>query len=157
MRAEDLLIWLVAFIPFAVAIVIPLFWCFVIWLLSFMSGWHELAQKYRAQQPATGKVWLSQYGFVNGGRYGNVLNITTNEAGLFLETMALFSINHPRLFIPWSDLHNPVETVLRNRPLIRVDVGYPTMASLSLPPGIFEEGEGRKVLEQSGIGTNVPT
>jgi hypothetical protein len=122
-----------------------------------MSGWQELAQKYRAQQPAMGKVWLSQYGFVNGGRYGNVLNITTNEAGLFLETMALFSINHPRLFIPWSELHNPTETVRRNRPLIRVDVGYPTMASLSLPPAIFADGAGRKLLERSGIGTNVPT
>lgn len=146
MREETLLTCFIGLIPIAFLIAFPLMWCFVVWLISIMSGWQELAQKYRAQQPATGKLWLSQYGFVNGARYGNALNITTNDTGLFLETLAIFSINHPRLFIPWSDLHNPNEVVLRHRPFIRVDVGYPTTASLSLPPAIFEEGEARKIL-----------
>ena len=150
------LLWLISLIPVIVIVGIPLFWCFVIWLISIISGWHRLAQRYRATQPATGKKWVSQYGYVNGGRYGNVLNITTNAEGIFLETITLFSFNHPRLFIPWRDLHNPTPVTARYRNFYQVEIGNPATDTLRLPIEVFEQSEGRRLLQAARIGTNVP-
>lgn len=136
------LVWITVLIP----VVIALFWCFVIWLTSIRSGWQRLAQKYRALQPVAGKKWISQYGYVNGSRYGNILNLTTNDTGLFLETMPLFGFNHPRLFVPWHDLYNATSVTVRHRVLMQVEVGNPVMATLRLPPAVFEQSEGRKVI-----------
>lgn len=149
-------IWLLPLLPFGIAIGFILIWCFAVWLISIFSGWQRLAQRYHAPQPATGKVWAGQYGFVNGARYGNALNVTTNDAGFFLEVVPIFKLSHPRLFIPWHDLHNPTPTVFRWRPLVRVEVGSPPVATLRLPREILEQSEGRTLLEQLQIGTNVP-
>lgn len=150
------LLWLISLIPVVIIIGIPLFWCFVIWLISIISGWQRLAQRYRATQPAMGKKWFSQYGFVNGARYGNILNLTTNEEGIFLEAIPLFSFNHARLFIPWRDLHNPTPVTFRYRDFYQVEIGNPATDTLRLPTVIVEQSEGRRVLEAAGIGTNVP-
>jgi hypothetical protein len=158
MREETiLLICAIALAPIVLIVGFSLFWCFVVWLISAMGGWARLAERYRATRPASGHQWWNQYGFVNRARYGNALNITTNESGLFLEVMPLFRVNHAPLFIPWSDLHDPAPTTFRRWDFIRVEVGHPTVATLTLPPAIFEESEGIRVLEQARIGTNVPT
>jgi hypothetical protein len=108
-----------------------------------------LAQRYRAQQLPTGKRFVGQYGFIGGARYGNALNVTTNDAGLHIEPVSLFAFNHPPLFIPWHELHNPQPLVFRRRDLIQVDVGHPPMSSLRLPPDVFEQSPGRWILEQA--------
>ncbi|WP_265595201.1 hypothetical protein [Verrucomicrobium sp. BvORR106] len=48
-------IWLVALIPLAFFIVFPLFWCFVVWLISQFSGWSRLASTYAAKSPPKGR------------------------------------------------------------------------------------------------------
>lgn len=147
MREETLLlVCLIALAPIAVLVGIVLFWYFVVWLISVLGGWARLAERYRATQPASGHHWWNQYGYVNRARYGNALNLTTNETGLFLEVTPLFRFNHTPLFIPWSELHNPTPTTFRHWEFIRVDVGYPTIATLTLPPPIIEESDGRDVL-----------
>jgi hypothetical protein len=145
----SILVPLIAIASFA------LIWLFVIWLISILSGWQRYAQTYRALQPADGKRWPSQYGLVNGSRYGNALNLTTNDEGLFLEAVPFFNFNHPRLFIPWHDFHDATPITYRWRELLRVQVGTPAMGTMSLPPAVFAETAGRIVLEESFIETNV--
>lgn len=135
-------LWLFVILPLAFLIVFPLVWLMVVWLIGAF-GWRGLAHHYRTTQMPAGKRWIGQYGFVNGARYGNALNITTNDAGLYIEPMALFRVNHPPLFIPWHDLHNPQPLVFRHRELVEVDVGQPPVGTLRLPPVIFEEREER--------------
>lgn len=129
-------LWLFVILPLAFLIYFPLFWLFVVWLISAF-GWQRFAP-YRTQQTPSGKQWLGQYGFVNGARYGNALNITTNDMGLFIKPVALFRFNHPLLFIPWQDLHNPRPLVFRQRELVQVDVGHPPIGTLRLPLAILE-------------------
>ena len=142
-------LWLFVLIPLAFVIVFPVFWLFTVWLIGSFGGWQRMAQRYRAQQPPTGKRFVSQYGFVGGARYGNALNVTANDAGLHISPVSLFAFNHPPLFIPWHDLHNPQPLVFRQRDLIQVNVGHPPMATLRLPPDIFEQRPGRRILEQA--------
>jgi hypothetical protein len=131
----------IAFLSIAFIVFFVIIWCLVILLISFASGWQQLAERYRSPQPISGKQWFSQYGRVNGARYGNALNLVTNAEGISLEPMILFNLNHPRIFIPWRDLHNPRPIVYRWRELTQVDVGNPSIATISLPPAVFEQGK----------------
>jgi hypothetical protein len=136
-------LWLCVLAPIGFVIYFVLLWLFVVWLIGAF-GWRGLAQRYRTQQRPAGKQWIGQYGFVNRARYGNALNVTTNDAGLFIEPVAIFRFNHPSLFIPWQELHNPQPLVFRQRDLVQVDVGHPPVGTLRLPPAIFEQSEGCK-------------
>jgi hypothetical protein len=146
-------LWFIPLIPLAILIIFPLFWCFVVWMISLIGGWQRLAERYRAQQPASGKKWFSQYGYVNRARYRNALNLATNDAGVFIEVMPIFRFCHPPLFIPWRELHNPRNVVYRRRwPLVQVDVGAPPQATLSLPAAVFADGEGYAMMLDAAQG-----
>jgi hypothetical protein len=111
---------------------------------------------YLAWLTATGKVWTLQYGMVGWGSYRNVLILTANAEGLFMEVMWFVSFGRPHLFIPWRDFHNAtLDTYLfwRN---VKVDVGDPTITTLRLPPAVFEQSEGRKLIADQ-LSTQVAT
>jgi hypothetical protein len=138
--------WLLPFVLIAFAIIFPLFWCFVIWLISQLSGWQRLAQRYRALQPPSGKVWSWQYGMIGWAGYNGVLTLTANAQGLFMETLWLFGFGHPRLFIPWQEFREvKVENYFFRRQ-VRAKVGFPPLATVRLPAAVFEQTEGRKVI-----------
>src|SRR4051812_6716649 len=99
-------IWLVPLSIGAFAIIFPLFWCGILGLIGFVGGWQGMAQRYRASQPPSGRLWTWQYGMVNWTGYNGALKLTANAEGLFIETLWLFSFGHPRLFIPWQDFHD---------------------------------------------------
>ena len=141
-------VWLFVLIPLALIVIFPLMWILVVWLISLTSGWQQLAERYPATQPATGRKWLGQFGLVNRARYSNVLNLTTDDTGVWIEVIPLFRINHPPLFIPWHEIHSPQPVTFRWHQLVQVDVGHPRVATLRLPHEVFQ---------QSPIGTNVPT
>ena len=91
-----------AAILFTVFVLVPLFWCFVVWLLSRASGWGRLARRYESNRRFEGKTsrWQSaRVGFIH---YNRVLTFTQMDDGLGLTPMPLFSAGHPPLFIPWK-------------------------------------------------------
>ncbi len=92
---------LLPLVAVAFAIVFPIFWALIIGLISLLSGWQRLAQRYRATLPPTGRRWTWQRGLVGWAGYNGVLILTANDQGLFMEVMWPFGFGHPRLFIPW--------------------------------------------------------
>lgn len=143
---EPLSPWMFALIPLFFAIIFPLFWCAVIWLVGQISGWNQLAQRYRALQPATGQQWSWQYGMIGWAGYNGVLKLTANGEGLFMENIWLFSFGHPRLFIPWHEFRDAKVAYYFFRRQVKAQVGFPPIATVRLPAAPFEETEGRKVL-----------
>ncbi len=123
-----------------------LVWCAVVWLISQLSGWNRLAQRYRARQSATGKRWAWQYGLIGWAGYNGVLILTANAEGLFMEVFWLFGIGHPRLFIPWREFHQVRRKDFLWRHQVRANIGLPTLATVRLPAAVFEESEGRRLL-----------
>jgi len=79
-------------------------WLTISLILSYWSGWNELAQYYRYQdQPILKKKhfqWLS----MRGVNYKTCMTIGGNEQGLYLSVLFLFSLGSPKLFIPWQDI-----------------------------------------------------
>jgi hypothetical protein len=130
-----------------IVIAFAIFWALVIGLISLLSGWQRLAQRYRATLPPTGRCWTWQYGMVGWAGYNGVLNLTANNQGLFMEVLWLFGFGHPRLFIPWQDFREAKIVNYFFRRQVKAQVGFPPLATIHLPAMVFEETAGRKVLD----------
>ncbi len=122
-----------------------LMWCAGLWLISQLSGWNRLAQRYRASQSAVGKRWAWQDGRIGWAGYNGVLILTANAEGLFMEVFWLFGISHPRLFIPWRDFHQVERKDSLWRHQVRANIGLPPLATMRLPAVVFGESEGRQL------------
>jgi hypothetical protein len=115
------------------AIVFPVFWCCICYLLSVTGGWWRLARRFRAKTPVAGTTWWFRYAemhYYAGCFYRHCLNVTANADGIGLSLPFLFRPGHPPLFIPWSEI-----LVSRTRRFIflnRVHFAFPEEPSVWL-------------------------
>lgn len=144
---SELPIWLVAFIPLAFFVFFPLMWCFVLWMLSHVGGWSRLAARYRSKEAPLGKRWTGVQGNVGFVSYRGVLECTTNEEGMFLQPGLIFRFSHPLLFIPWTEFREARRSTILWLRTVRANVGSPRVARIRLAANVFEESEGRRVLD----------
>ena len=77
----------------------------VSFVVSLVSGWHLLAQRFRADGPFEGRIyrWF-QAGMRWSMHYGNSLKAGATSEGLYIAPVFLFRIAHPPLFIPWKQI-----------------------------------------------------
>ncbi len=59
-----------------VVMLVGVWWVFVLWLLSELSGWRKLAAVYRAERPPSGRRLSMQGGWVGSTLYGAVSRFT---------------------------------------------------------------------------------
>lgn len=85
-----------------------------VWFLFFgisrVSGWHLLAQRFRAEQPWQGVRWKWQSArFRRWFGYNNCLVFGADSQHLSIAMVRFLGLpNHPPLLIPWSEIE--VET-----------------------------------------------
>lgn len=80
-------------------------WVLVGYIVSRMSGWHRLAQRFQtdAKFPGTLSRWF--YATMERGvSYNNALRIGADSNGLYLASQILFRVWHPSLFVPWVEV-----------------------------------------------------
>ncbi len=109
----------------------------VLFLLTHLSGWHKLAEKYGYQATFSGKKFSMCTGFVGMVRYKNCLTIGVSQEGLYLNVFFVFRLGYPPLLIPWSDISRFEEKKQWWLTYYLLDVGYPKLTSLKLPARIF--------------------
>jgi hypothetical protein len=75
-------------------------------LISRLSGWTALAERYRAVGAAvTAKQRTFRSALMRwGARYGNCLFFAADETGLRLSILFILRPGHPPLFFPWSEV-----------------------------------------------------
>ncbi|NDQ57712.1 MAG: hypothetical protein GZ088_11630 [Acidipila sp.] len=74
-------------------------------LISFLSGWHELAGEYPLSGTFHGQRWRFRSANMRWGtRYGNCLTFGADQTGLFVSVVFPFRFGHPPLSIPWSEI-----------------------------------------------------
>jgi hypothetical protein len=117
------------------------FWCGVVYLLSHLGGWAQLALKFRAHDLPNGQRFGWQSARIGRTRYNNALTIFTSKQGLYLQPFILFRLAHPPLLIPWSEVKHPQVQRLFMRDIVLFDVGSPTVATLHVPRKVFEAEE----------------
>lgn len=83
-----------------------LFGCFTfLFVISWWSGWAMLARRFRDRNKFTGSRWRFQSGQMRWMcGYNNCLTVGANSEGLFLSMLPIFSLFHPPLFIPWTEI-----------------------------------------------------
>ena len=89
-------IFFIFFIPFFIGITA---------LISFISGWGELAKYYRYHGQQIDKKRYMQSAVMRGVTgYRGCLTVGANTEGLYLSVFFLFRPAHPPLFIPWNEI-----------------------------------------------------
>jgi hypothetical protein len=137
-----LLVIVIGFIAFWI-----LLWCSIVWLISLTSGWQRLAQRYHNLRPTTGKMWRWQFGSINWAGYNGALMLTANSEGLFIETLWFMRFGHNRIFIPWHEFREVTVATFPFWRQVRAKIGSPAVATVRLPAVVFEESEGRRLLD----------
>lgn len=125
----------------AFLIIFPLFWIFVVWLISHLSGWQKLAKRYPATLPPQGRHMGGQTLAIGYSRYRNTMEMVANPTGIWMQPMWLFRAGHKPVFIPWGEFNNPQPTTWRWQNLMHYDVGLPKVATIALPIPVLEKTE----------------
>jgi len=84
-----------------------LFWCFISFLLSRLSGWSTLADAYPAGEVMTPNVryrWQSALMNANT-KYNGALTIVADGRAVHFSMLPLFKVGHAPLSVPWEDIH----------------------------------------------------
>jgi hypothetical protein len=79
-------------------------WTGISFLLSWLSGWRSLAERYRTGGAPDGEriSWTSAR--IGSVSFRSCLNLTLAPAGLFLVPLLPFRMFMPPLLIPWADV-----------------------------------------------------
>lgn len=94
---------LIILIALGFFIIFPLFWCFVVFLVSRLSGWAKLAMEYPDEPRIRGETFTFSTASIRFiSNYANCLNITVADKGVRMEQFMFFKIGHDPIFIPWS-------------------------------------------------------
>ena len=123
-------------LPVGVLVLLPLFWCFVSFLLAH-GGWSAMAARFRTAERPQGKVFRMQSGRIGAIDYRSCLTVHVSEAGMFLAVFPLFRLGNPPMFIPWSEFHNVREKKLLFWRFVEAPIGTPPIARLLLRPGVI--------------------
>ena len=91
--------------------VFALAWVGATVLLSVMSGWHQLASRFRATSPIEGeRCRFASLSLGTGAfpmSYRNCIFVTVGRSGFVMSVLFLYRMFHPPIYVPWS----AVETV----------------------------------------------
>ncbi|MGA7909824.1 MAG: hypothetical protein WCA16_20630 [Candidatus Sulfotelmatobacter sp.] len=91
--------------PLALIPVFLLFWYAILFILSALSGWMDLARHFRLTSTFTGPTWGFQSARMRWtSHYGSCLNVGADPAGVKLSVLFPFRPGHPPLLIPWSEI-----------------------------------------------------
>jgi hypothetical protein len=126
-------------------VVFPIIWIAICIILSRMSGWHKLAQKYLRIDFVSGEKWRFRSAKLRYSvGYNSCVNFVANREGLGISIFFVFRVGHPPLFIRWTDIAISKETkFLRN--VIRFTVGRDFPIPILVPKSL-----GLKIIEAAG-------
>ncbi len=93
-------------------------------LIAKLSGWSDLAQRFRATQPFEGRTWQWKSARLRAGlNYNNCLTLGSSPEGLYLAVRLIPRFSHPALFIPWHELSVLGERVVFFVPMVEMRLG----------------------------------
>jgi len=79
--------------------------CVILWLISRMTGWSQLARQFSCETKFDGLVWRFQtISMRRGGNYSGVVTIGANKEGLYCALLPIFNIGHRPFFVPWHEM-----------------------------------------------------
>jgi hypothetical protein len=95
--------------PAAVLVFVVAFWCFIIFLVSMVTGWFALTRRFRKQSEPCGEIRSAGPFFYTvymryWCHYSSGIRLTAASDALFLSVILPLRIGHPPLRIPWNEI-----------------------------------------------------
>ena len=115
-----------------------LFWGFVVWLISRVSGWQRLARHYRTPTPPKGQPVSQMLAMLGSARHRGTLTLQAAPEGLYLTVMVLFRLGHPPLLIPWSAVKRRGTSAGDLSNWLTLELGDPPVTTLRLPAALVD-------------------
>ncbi len=113
-------------------------WCAVVWLISRIGGWAELARVFPAEELPPGEILWGQSAQLRGFcNYNGVLTIVVSEKGLYMQPWRPFRIGHAPLLVPWKELRNPRPREMLWVEQVMLDVGEPKIVKMCVGKRLF--------------------
>ena len=105
-----------------------LLWALIRAVFSHLSGWKRLAERFAAPRAPGVWHWSKQTVRVGNIRYRRTIRLSVQPEALYLQETGL--MRHPRLSIPWPEMHSASAGRLYGRPSMKVCVGRPPVGTL---------------------------
>lgn len=94
-------------------------WIVVLLMISRITGWSRLAEKYRTyKKPDFKLLRLVQVNWGSPLMAGNIYTLGSSYKGLYLAVLFPFRIGHPPLLIPWRDIKAKKEKRLMSNKVV---------------------------------------
>jgi len=107
------------------------------WVFGRVSGLNRLAQAYPAPHTPTGPTLTGRTVQIGAVRYRRCVTVNVSEAGLYLWVRPVLSKHQP-ILIPWSEVKQVRETVLYWQRAMRLSIGMPELATVTLQMNLFD-------------------
>ncbi len=133
------------------------FWCFVIFLMSRLSGWAALAAAYPATDVLSpGVRYRWQSAFMNANtKYNASITVAADTQGVHFSTFPLFSIGHAPFSVPWTDVRAETRQLMFAT-RVKLTFARAPQVTMLIPPRLAERLEaasmGRFRAPRSGVG-----
>lgn len=138
----------------------------VLWLgitggLAHVSGWADMATKFRQRKPFLGESFTSVSGAMGKGRfpvgYRSCLSVVVGQTGFSLAVLFPFRLLSPPLLIPWSQVETVVDEKLLFARYTRVRLhGQWQVISIRGPAGQRIKEGYERVLRQPALSQETP-
>lgn len=90
--------------PIFACVALPLFFGFVVKLISLVSGWSRLAVEYGSTEPMPKpRLYMQTADLRFGCGYGNCLTMAADAEAFYLRPIWPFGFGHAQLRLPWSE------------------------------------------------------
>jgi hypothetical protein len=87
------------------AAIFVLWWCLVVGVISFLSGWRRMAEKLEDRPDGILQETLRWQSMALGwANYGMCVTMELYSGGVRLSVMPIFGVGHAPFFIPWRRL-----------------------------------------------------
>ena len=106
-----------------------------------MTGWHALAKRFPAwSEPASvSKRQNGGVGLIGLVHLRNLMRAAATDQGLYLAFPKIFSVGHPPLLIPWSQLRITDDKTIFGIRVLTMQAGDPKITRVTLRGGIAGE------------------
>jgi hypothetical protein len=137
-------------------------WCFVLRILSYMSGWTQLAERFHHSKKFQGTYYRFQSVKLGKVNFRSSLEMGVNDQGLFLIPTIIFRLFHKPLLIPWEEisaeplkkfLFNGYRLSFRSSPGITMEIYKRTFEKMK---GYLKLRTGFQQVAQEGRGIKPP-
>jgi hypothetical protein len=106
-----------------------------------MTGWHSLAKSFPASsEPANvSKRQNAGVGLIGLVQLRNLMRAAATDEGLYLAFPKIFSMGHPPLLLPWSQLRVTDDKTVFGIRVLTMQAGEPKIARVMLRGGVAPE------------------